>query len=271
MEEVRVGMEKELRELDTSGTGQIVLPTFREWLALPANGTLEGAAAHEGYLDELKKRYDEGRAVIWFNEEKRRVYEGRTGKHDDSVAQAMNDLAVICVFPLTPLCKSLTDSRSETVNQEELALDSDVYDLLTSEHFVICREATSYFAARMLLRVTTSMSRSERENRIADLAGNVGKYLNHMMTKKGFDQTHIDAQLDPDMDYSIDRTMEYLRAGSDIVQVRRMFLASLGSMPGLSRLSPIIPRLVKTLDHAFDQWAEDNPCVFHSRLSAPGD
>ena len=85
MEEVRVEMEKKLRELDTSGAGQITLPTFREWLALPPNSELEGAPAHEGYLYELKRRYDEGRVVIWFNEEKRRLCEGRTGTHDDSV------------------------------------------------------------------------------------------------------------------------------------------------------------------------------------------
>lgn len=72
IEELRLELQEDLRKRNVSASGQITLPTFREWLALPENSGVEGTDAEVAYLDELKRLYDEGIAVAWFNEVKRR-------------------------------------------------------------------------------------------------------------------------------------------------------------------------------------------------------
>ncbi len=164
-----------------------------------------------------------------------------------TVEAALFDLAMVCALPQEPYVTLFVSSGLK---------------VHSPEHFAIAREATAYVGGLLWLRLKGEMPRGDQEDRVGDLAGNVAKVHCHLMREKGISQSEIDSQVDPDMNFAIEKIAEYEKVGRDPLALLQHFQSSLRSVPILSKYSQIVPALAKAFELAFDRWTIANPNVF---------
>ncbi len=170
-----------------------------------------------------------------------------TKQEEKTIDEAIFELALICAVPQEPYLNLFLVSGLKTHSPG---------------HFGFSREATAYMGGRLWTRIKGKIPRGEQEERVGDLAGKVAKVHCHQLLGKGVSDSEIDAQVDPDMDYSLAKIAEFVSLGDCKEAQLRHLEAGLRSIPELSNNPEVVSTFAKALEVIFDRWALSNPIVF---------